>query len=362
MRSTVSSVSALTDWQAANLAIGLGRGARVPKGATDPQRAVGRYVYAADVDALACSTVLRPFVELLREHPAATHVNVVQRFYDGGDPKSGVATLVIPDSEALEIGHDRWPSAVAEDDWSAISVEDSKIFFTLYRSDVDAFTIGDVVCWTPLAEIVLTEHKNGCVPMQAAAHVRSAYSEDRVAQGRAPQRWGAPGLHLIDAYLDCGGNPSAFDAAGSTALATAIYLQAGDVVRKLVNAGADINAPVAGGLYPIDVAVLAGQLTMVRLCGELGASPNTPGYLQPSLRAVEMRSPEMLSELLKMGAALDAETPDGLTISDSIFALGDSEQLRFRAAITQAQIESSLAAPERDLIAGPARSVRGMSL
>jgi hypothetical protein len=344
VRSPISFLNNTPDWQAASLALGVGVGAPVAKGVRAAAYAIGAYGFAYEVEDLAASTVLRPFVELLWEHPEASHVKAVQYFkeIDGvREPTMGTAVLSTSGWEELRIPSDRWPSAVEPDHWDFISCEDESVFFTLARADVDAFTIGEVVCWSALAEIVLQEHK-ACEAGLAAQHVRAAFSEDRVSQGRAPRRWGAPGLHLIDAYLEHGGNPSAMDATGTTALAVAVYLQAADIVKKLVGAGADINAPAAGGLYPIDIAVLSGQVSMVRLCGDLGASPNTPGYLQPSLRAIDMQSLELFVELLRMGANTDAETADGLTLTDYVHQREERARPVFLAALTQFEVASAM--------------------
>jgi ankyrin repeat protein len=82
---------------------------------------------------------------------------------------------------------------------------------------------------------------------------------------------------IVQTLLRAGANPNAADADGLSLLVQAIRSESQSVVRALVAAGADVNCAETheGSLEtPLMTAALRGDLALVRLLAEAGASIN----------------------------------------------------------------------------------------
>jgi ankyrin repeat protein len=75
--------------------------------------------------------------------------------------------------------------------------------------------------------------------------------------------------------LTSGSNPNCRDSRGWTPLHWAAQEGDAAIIRYLVNAGADIEACIEGGITPLHLAVGEGSLEKTAALIKLGASPNT---------------------------------------------------------------------------------------
>lgn len=94
-----------------------------------------------------------------------------------------------------------------------------------------------------------------------------------------------------------------------------------ELVRLLLEIGADINQANSVGETPLYVASEAGHEHIVRILLENGADVNKAGYDEqtPLMMAVEMGHEEVVEILLEYGANLDAKTNEGYTVFDMVY-------------------------------------------
>jgi hypothetical protein len=337
-------LDSFVDWPAAAVTYGIG--AKQNCAGVRPPKSTGGLPIIEKARAIASTVWIDQVVQLLALHPEATAVHVKKRWrVEGGfRPERNVGVIVLRGPE-LVVPEDRWPLAAQDDDWSVLSVEYNDpseiVEFTVSRQAIDEFSIGGVRAAAPVAEIIFLQCLYNYEEPAACALVATGFDAERVAIGRRPRRWGVPGLKTLDAYLEAGGDPNGVDASGMTPLAVAIYLEQEGLVRRLVAAGADLAAPSAG-LYPADVAVLSGDASMVRLCASLGAPMNTPGFVQPVFRAVDLDSPELLGALVECGARTDVETADGLSLEDYITMSREGSEQKFLSSVTAASVDRAI--------------------
>jgi RNA polymerase sigma factor (sigma-70 family) len=103
---------------------------------------------------------------------------------------------------------------------------------------------------------------------------------------------------------------------GYSLVQRAVFMGHREVVEVLLRAGAGLQADV--GLAPLDLAALQGDLAMVRLLIEAGASPAPPGpgVLGPLHRAAMRGHTEIVAALLGVGAPPLVPGPGGRTAAD----------------------------------------------
>jgi len=103
------------------------------------------------------------------------------------------------------------------------------------------------------------------------------------------------------------------------------------VVRRLLLAGADVNASVGDGWRPLHVAADVGHLGIVKLLIEHGASLNTTrrGGFTPLFTAAQLGRLDIVKELVKAGAVIEHRTGDGGTALFVAAANGHVEVVEF---------------------------------
>ena len=108
-------------------------------------------------------------------------------------------------------------------------------------------------------------------------------------------------------------------AAGSAAAVPLLAdtLQGGDraAALKMVNAGADVNAPQPDGTTPLHWAAYQNDAELVKVLLAHGAKPDVDNSLgsAPLAEAVKVANAEIVGLLLKAGANVDAANADGET-------------------------------------------------
>jgi ankyrin repeat protein len=117
---------------------------------------------------------------------------------------------------------------------------------------------------------------------------------------------------IVRMLLDAGADVNADSGAALTAAAGHA-----EIVRLLLDRGADVNARRSDGLTPLMSAAGAGRVETVKLLLERGADPNTKesaGGLTPLLFAAKYSDePEVIRTLLIAGAPLEAKNIYGET-------------------------------------------------
>jgi ankyrin repeat protein len=117
-----------------------------------------------------------------------------------------------------------------------------------------------------------------------AETVRRLLTEDSsLAGGYTDEGWTA--LHLAASVeiaamlLDAGADINApnrhkFAGPGNSPLSAGTYMQRADVVRFLIERGADVNQGDNAGLTPLHLAAATGYVEIARILVEAGADPN----------------------------------------------------------------------------------------
>ena len=121
---------------------------------------------------------------------------------------------------------------------------------------------------------------------------------------------------LANMLLAHGAKLDSADRDGLTPLAIAAQNAKIKALRALVDAGADVNAPVAkGGYTPLMLASISGSNDVVGLLIEHGAKVNAanPGGVTALMIAAAGNRSSIVGLLLKSGADLNARSEDGRT-------------------------------------------------
>ena len=106
---------------------------------------------------------------------------------------------------------------------------------------------------------------------------------------------------------------------GMTPVHLAVYLGRSDVLRALVDAGADVNLVCDGNVTPLHLAVARCNMEMAKYLLDNGADPNVISNSSiglggsPLHLAVEYCEPDMVRLLVERGAIVDLRDYNGLT-------------------------------------------------
>lgn len=121
---------------------------------------------------------------------------------------------------------------------------------------------------------------------------------------------------MIDMLLKHGAKLDATEHDGLTPIAIAVQNAKSKATRALIDAGADVNAPVAkGGYSPLMLAAISGSTEVVAMLIERGAkvnATNAGGVTALMIAAAGNRS-AIVGYLLKSGADVNARSEDGRT-------------------------------------------------
>lgn len=149
-------------------------------------------------------------------------------------------------------------------------------------------------------------------------------------------------IALLRTALSLGGDPSATDASGATALAIAVAGRQLEIARELIEKDASKIAPEGSQAEPLAIAILIGDAEALDLLLSAGAHPDRPlGGLLP-LELASMRGDIALVErLLAAGADPSRRGADGSRPGDFAAAIGQ-EQIARRLKVLE---------PETDLFA-----------
>ncbi len=121
---------------------------------------------------------------------------------------------------------------------------------------------------------------------------------------------------LVSMLLAHGASLSAADNDGLTALAVAVQNAKVKAAMTLLDAGADVNVPVAkGGYTPLMLASISGSIEVAASLIEHGAKVNAanPGGVTALMIAAAGNRSAIVALLLKTGADVNARSEDGRT-------------------------------------------------
>lgn len=113
-------------------------------------------------------------------------------------------------------------------------------------------------------------------------------------------------------------------------LLDAVKNRDGATVRRLLNQGAQADAPAPDGATALHWAAHVDQAQTVRLLLEAGADPNTANRygVKPLMLAARNGNPETVRLLLEAGADANAALPEGETVLMTAARTGDPEVVR----------------------------------
>jgi ankyrin repeat protein len=126
-------------------------------------------------------------------------------------------------------------------------------------------------------------------------------------------------LDKVKAQLGHGLDVNARDEDGNTPLSIALMGQKFNLARKLVDAGADVNAPGNGGMSMLVLATRTGDRGMVEALLSKGANPNgVPGYdsMTPLMMAARKGDANLAELLLDHGATVQGRSSDGTRVME----------------------------------------------
>jgi quinoprotein dehydrogenase-associated probable ABC transporter substrate-binding protein len=184
-------------------------------------------------------------------------------------------------------------------------------FLLSHKAQVNSFD-GDG--FTPLISAI----RFGFVPVATylVDHQGDANLADR--NGWTPLMWASWGDNpvLVTMLLKHGARIDATDQDGLTPLAIAAQNAKVKAARAILEAGADVNAPVAkGGYTPLMLASISGSKEVAASLIEHGAKVNAanPGGVTALMIAAAGNRTSIAQLLLKSGADLNARSEDGRT-------------------------------------------------
>ncbi len=131
--------------------------------------------------------------------------------------------------------------------------------------------------------------------------------------------------HLLASHVEANEHVSPYD----SALATAIRMKQYDIVEELIKGGADPRTLLDGD-GPLETAAANEDLRMIKLLLSQKADPNRSGSGTPAIvRAAEQGSREILDELLRAGADVNDQDPEGKTALIEASQKGNLEMARY---------------------------------
>jgi len=129
----------------------------------------------------------------------------------------------------------------------------------------------------------------------------------RNAVGATPLMWAVPDLAKVKLLIAAGAEVNARSAnlQRTPLLIAASYPGSVEVLRLLVDHGADVHAKDRNGVHALGRAALSADVSVVRFLVEHGSDPNEPGY-GPAVRYSRQYLPT-LEYLLSKGAKVDKD-------------------------------------------------------
>ena len=211
---------------------------------------------------------------------------------------------------------------------TAAAANQRAVFPLLIESgaDINAF---DINGQSPLILAINNHHLDGVFDLcEAGADVNASDSRHMSPLCMAARR----GIEMTNLLLAFRPNPSLKDAGGWTPLYWALYGEdyedeTIDIVRALLEAGADPNIMSQDVLPPIDVAAKQGNASAVKLLIEHGADPNlsASGLDTALYDAIVSGSLETVMAFLEGGAECQIRFKDGWTPMMLVAKQGDRE-------------------------------------
>ena len=131
-------------------------------------------------------------------------------------------------------------------------------------------------------------------------------------------------ISAIDSFIEQGFNVNSRDENGNTPLYIALRQKRLDIAKKLIDAGADVNAPSAeNGMTPLIIATsTAGKLQKKAE----DVMNNAQGYTQSQVSEIKLKkyimhqmniAQKMLTMLIEQGADVNQETPFGTPLMNA---------------------------------------------
>lgn len=161
------------------------------------------------------------------------------------------------------------------------------------------------------------------VLLEHGADVNAQDADGGTALMRAARAGQAGALDLLLAH---GADPNLKGESGRTALHEAIFGDANALcIRRLIEAGADVNAQYDRLHTALGSAAFFGQTEIVRILIESGADVNLPDWLSPLDSAVYEGHADVVRLLLEAGAS--PHDPDE-NLMERAISNGDAESLR----------------------------------
>lgn len=132
-------------------------------------------------------------------------------------------------------------------------------------------------------------------------------------------------VETVRALLDGGEAADATDAKGRTALGMAVGVSQTEVVRLLLNRGADMNrqTSIQLGITPLMTAATSGHAEMVRLLIERGADVTARNWLGLSITRMAANHPEVLELLQKAEEGRRGDADDTASLTEKLFVCPD---------------------------------------
>lgn len=159
--------------------------------------------------------------------------------------------------------------------------------------------------------ITFNEHRDGinAVDAKGRTPLHVAVQAKQEAEQEAEQE------EMVRLLIERGANVNIKDQDGLTPLHLAVVLRSATLAPLLVQAGANLHAVDAKGQTPLHAAIQAGKDEMVCLLIERGVDVNIKDQdgLTPLHLAIALRSVTLVSLLLQAGANPRAEDADGHT-------------------------------------------------
>jgi ankyrin repeat protein len=162
----------------------------------------------------------------------------------------------------------------------------------------------------PLVTAIKTGQRATAVDLIAK---KSADLNEAEADGSTPLLWAANRNDgdLVSRLLKAGANPKVSNQLGATPLGEAAFNSNTEMVRTLLEAGADPNIPGADGQTPLMIVAKTANVEAAKLLLDKGANPNareTQREQTPLMWAAAASQAGMIRELIGRGAEVDAKS------------------------------------------------------
>jgi ankyrin repeat protein len=164
--------------------------------------------------------------------------------------------------------------------------------------------------------VIYADEQTICTLIEAGAEVNYSGPRGTTALMGAASRSRAG---VIEALIDAGANIHAKDDMTYTALHFALFYAGEETVQTLLRLGADANLPAIDGITPLMMAARTGNPDMIRLLidagAELEAGTSSGGYTA-LMYAASYGTPANVAAFLDAGADVTATTDEGYTALD----------------------------------------------